>query len=41
MCVDDLEKATERVERLDFCETQAEKPPEFAKPSVKFSSFVS
>jgi hypothetical protein len=40
MCLDDLETATERVERLHFCETQLEKSPEFAKSSVKFSSFL-
>ncbi|KAJ4792584.1 Protein phosphatase 2C family protein [Rhynchospora pubera] len=35
MCLDDLEKATERVERLEFCETQVEKPPEFAKSTME------
>jgi hypothetical protein len=40
MCLDDLENATERVDRLEFCEAQVEKSPEFAKSSVKFSSLV-
>jgi hypothetical protein len=40
MCLDDLEKATEKVERLEFCKAQVDKSPEFVKSSVNFSSLV-
>ncbi|KAJ3695517.1 hypothetical protein LUZ60_000894 [Juncus effusus] len=35
MCVDDLETASEKVERLEFCDAQVEKPPEFAKSNME------
>lgn len=40
MCVEDLENAAERVERLDFSDSQIEKTPDFAKSQVKFPPFL-
>nr|CAD1827785.1 unnamed protein product [Ananas comosus var. bracteatus] len=35
MCVEDLENAAERVERLDFSDSQIEKTPDFAKSQME------